>query len=445
MRDLVLTAIVGGLLPVCFVRPWIGVLVWSWLGYMNPHRLTYGFATSVPFALLVALATLSGLLFAKDRRPIPWVRETYLLVALWVMYTLTTVCALYPEAAWPQWSTVTKVLLFTFVTMQFFQDWKRLRDLFIVIACSVGFYGLKGGIWAIVTGGANRVYGPDASFLGSNNSIGLALNMVLPFLFILQRDEPRQWLRRLMQAMFWMSIVAVIFTYSRGAFLGLVVVLGLLFLRASKRFWGGLVALSLGVLLFLTVGSSLVPDKWWERMGTIATYNEDQSAQERFEAWRVAFGLARDRPLVGGGFWALPHPEMYLAYGRAGIPRELSAHSIYFAVLGDHGFVTLALFISLILSCLGSLVHLRRTVGRLPEGEWLIAPAHMLEASIAAYMVSGAFLTEAYFDLFYHLVSAVVILKVLGREIQLRSVAVQPAEAAKRVTRALRLPKAVES
>jgi putative inorganic carbon (hco3(-)) transporter len=197
------------------------------------------------------------------------------------------------------------------------------------------------------------------------------------------------------------------------------------------------------VLLFLTVGSSLVPEKWWERMGTIVTYKEDQSAQERFEAWRVAFHLASERPLVGGGFWALPHPEMYLAYGTSGIPRELSAHSIYFAILGDHGFVTLALFIALIVSSLASLVRLRRTAGRLPGGEWLVAPAYMLEASIAAYMVSGAFLSEAYFDLFYHLVSAVIILKAFARQIQ--AVASAEATTAGRVARSLQVPTATQA
>ena len=39
MRDLLVTGIVFGVLPFVFKRPWIGILLWSWLGYMNPHRL----------------------------------------------------------------------------------------------------------------------------------------------------------------------------------------------------------------------------------------------------------------------------------------------------------------------------------------------------------------------------------------------------------------------
>src|SRR6267142_1555895 len=232
IRDIVLTAIILGLLPLCLMRPWIGVLVWSWIGYMNPHRLTWGFANGLPFAQLVAICTLAGLLFIKDKKPIPWVRETYLLAGLWIMFTITTFFAYYPDEAWEQFDKVSKVLLFTFVTLKLFQDRTRLRYLFLVIGLSIGFYGVKGGIWALLTGGMFAVYGPFGSFLGSNNSIGLALNMVLPILYMLWKDEPRRWRRNVLGFTFCTSIVGVLFTYSRGAFLGLIVVLGFLFFRA---------------------------------------------------------------------------------------------------------------------------------------------------------------------------------------------------------------------
>ncbi|SRR6266851_7766642 len=413
IRDIVLTAGILGLLPLCLARPWIGVLMWSWLGYMNPHRLTWGFASELPFAQLVAICTLAGLLLTKDKKPIPWVRETYLLVALWIMFTITTFFAFYPDEAWEQFDKVSKVLLFTFVTLKLFQDRTRLRYLFLVIALSIGFYGAKGGVWALLTGGMHRVYGPDRSFLGSNNSIGLALNMVLPILYMLWQDEPRRWLRNVLRFTFCMSIVGVVFTYSRGGFLGLIVVLAALFFRPTKRALGGLtVALALG-LLFLMLGSPFLPDQWWQRMGTIYTYDQDTSAVSRLTAWKVAFQLAVNRPFLGGGFWVLPHYEIFQLYSGSDSDASYSAHSIYFSILGDHGFVALGLFVFLLLSCVGSLARLRRLARRSESAAWVGTPARMLQASFLAYMVSGAFLTEAYFDLFYHLVSVVILLKVL--------------------------------
>lgn len=409
IRDVILTVVVLGLLPVCFFRPWIGVLAWAWIGLMNPHRLTFGFATAIPFAQMIAIPTLAGVLLVRDkeRRRIPWVRETWLLLTLWVVYTLTTVVALYKDEAWLQWDKVSKILLFTFIVLLFFQTRERLRYLLLVAALSIGFYGLKGGIWSIATGGVYQVLGPEDSFIGENTAIGLALNMVLPFLLYLAREEPRPWLRRLLLATFVFSIPAILFTYSRGAVVGLPVVLAMLFLRARRRLVG---VVALSALAFFVV--NYAPGQWFSRVETIRGYEQDESANQRLTSWRVAWRLALDHPFTGGGFEALAHEEVYERYGAFG---GHSAHSIYFAVVGDHGFPGLILFVALILSCVASLVHLRWQVKEKPGATWLVNYCHMLEASLMAYAVSGAFLTMAYFDLFYYLVSFVILLRALAR------------------------------
>ena len=132
MRDLVLTAFVAILLPFCLARPWIGILAWTWVGLMVPQMQTWGFARGVPFAMLIAGATLAGILFTKDRKPIPWTREAVLLALLWGMFLLSTIFAIMPERAWDQLMKVSKILLFVFLTLMFFQDRTRLRYLYLV-------------------------------------------------------------------------------------------------------------------------------------------------------------------------------------------------------------------------------------------------------------------------------------------------------------------------
>src|SRR5262245_12551592 len=160
LRDIAVTAVIFLLLPACFARPWIGVLVWSWIGYMNPHRLTWGFAYGMPFAMIVGLATLSGLLLTRERRVPPHTIQVCLMFAFWVFVTLTTLNAMFPDDAWAQYDKVSKILIMVFVTLMLFQDAKRLRALIWVAGLSIGFYGLKGGIWAITSGGQNMVLGP---------------------------------------------------------------------------------------------------------------------------------------------------------------------------------------------------------------------------------------------------------------------------------------------
>ena len=64
MRDLFVAGIVFGVLPFAFSRPYIGLYLYSWLSYMNPHRLAWGFAQNMPFAYIVAVTTLVCLLFS---------------------------------------------------------------------------------------------------------------------------------------------------------------------------------------------------------------------------------------------------------------------------------------------------------------------------------------------------------------------------------------------
>ena len=69
MRDIILFGIIFGLLPFCFLRPWIGVLVFAWLSYMNPHRFTWGAAYDFPFAKIIAVATIAGVFLTRIKCP----------------------------------------------------------------------------------------------------------------------------------------------------------------------------------------------------------------------------------------------------------------------------------------------------------------------------------------------------------------------------------------
>src|SRR5215467_6102097 len=235
LRDVVLLLVVIGLVPVCLIRPWLGILAWYWIAFMVPHGLTWGFARTLPVAMLIGGATLVGWVCTKDRKPIPRTVTVIALLLLAADFTLTTTLAYNPMDAWNKWERASKILLMTFVTMTLFQERARLRWLYMVTALGLGFYGLKGGIWVFRTGGSERVFGPDKSFFADNNTLGLALCMILPMLLYLSREEPRPWLKKGLRVMFFFTTVAILFTYSRGAFLGLSIVLGILAWRSPWR------------------------------------------------------------------------------------------------------------------------------------------------------------------------------------------------------------------
>ncbi len=98
MRDILVTAIVFGVLPFIFKRPWIGILLWCWLGYMNPHRQTWGFAYDFPFAFICAIVTIMAFLFSQEKKEMVWTRETVLLLMFIGWMFITTFFAFYPES-----------------------------------------------------------------------------------------------------------------------------------------------------------------------------------------------------------------------------------------------------------------------------------------------------------------------------------------------------------
>ena len=367
MRDIFVAAVVLGSLPFCLTRPWIGVMMWSWLAYMNPHRLTWGFAWGQPWAQIVAVITILGIFVSREWRPLPKTRELYLLFAFWALIIVSTILSQYPYGpmgAWTKLEKVSKILLFTFITVGLLQDRNKLRWLILIIALSIGFYGLKGGIWAVRTGGAEKVLGPPRSFMAGNTEIGLALNMILPFLLFIRREETRQWFRHLLLAMFFFSIIAILITHSRGALLGLIAVLGMIFLKSRAK-----VIMFVFLIFAIPIAISSLPDRWMNRMETIDTQPRDRSAAGRLESWTLAYRMALDRPLVGFGFNPF-HPEMYAKYVPEYPVRAADAHSIYFQVLAEHGFTGLFLYVGLLLSCLLSLrklspAHSRRSQYRM--------------------------------------------------------------------------------
>jgi O-antigen ligase len=93
----------------------------------------------------------------------------------------------------------------------------------------------------------------------------------------------------------------------------------------------------------------------------------------------------------------------WFSYGAPDIrehqPIVQAAHSIYFQILGQHGFVALGLYLLLIFSTLRSCGKLAaRTTGE-PGLKWIGNYASAIQVSLIGYMVSGAFVSVAYFDL----------------------------------------------
>ncbi len=407
MRDIALALFIFGTIPFILSRPYIGLLVWSWLGYMNPHRLCFGFAYGFPWVMLIAVITMVSLAVSRDDKRIPLSNVSVLLFIFLLWTGFTTIFAIEGSAAWAAYQQFAKILIMVFVTLALVKDRQRMHWIIWVIVISLGFFGLRGGVFTLLTGGNYHVYGPAQSFIADNNDLAQALCMCLPLMRYLQLQAAAKWQRLVLGALMLLTGIAILGTYSRGGMIALVVVAGALLLKSRRQ----LAVASFFIVLAL-VAYHFMPDQWLARMDTIQHVEQVNSAQTRIQSWRFATNVALHRPLVGGGFEINKSASMWDQFGPEGA-RQRAIHSIYFRILGEQGFLGLLIFLSLLATSWRSCTKVRKMMKSVAEGKWALDLATMLQVSLLAFVVAGLATTSSYFDLTYQLMALCVLLRLI--------------------------------
>ncbi|OGA98607.1 MAG: putative O-glycosylation ligase, exosortase A system-associated [Burkholderiales bacterium RIFCSPHIGHO2_12_FULL_61_11] len=400
MRDLVLGPIIVALAAYSLLHPWLGILGWTWVSIMNPHAYSWHLS-SMPVAAAIAISILLGLLLTKDRRNFFLTRETTLLMLFMLWMCITLPFSFYFDQSFDLWNRVMKIDLMVLVAMVVLYSKKHITMLAWVLAGSIGFFGVKGGLFTLATGGRHMVWGPEGSYIGGNNELALALVMIIPLMRFLHLTTESVWIKRGLVLSMLLCAAAALGSQSRGAFLAIAAMVSVLWWRSNKKIAVAGLLVVAGVALL-----SFMPEQWWARMETIRTYEQDASATGRINAWWMAWNLAKAN-FFGGGFM-IYMPDLFALY--APDPLDVhAAHSIYFMVLGEHGFVGFALFLLLWFFVWRSAGRLRIQGQALPQTQWLSHLGAMCQVSLAGYAVGGAFLSLSYYDLPYNILILVVL------------------------------------
>jgi len=404
MRDYVLILLVLGLLPFIFKRPQIGIFTWSWLSYMNPHRMTWSFAYSMPFAQIVALATLVSIFIWKEPKRIPVTGLTVLWALFIVWMGLTSIFAFYPETAFIKLQLVFKIQLVTFLTILVIRTKQDLDILIWVITLSIGFFTIKGGVFTISTLGSFRVWGPPGSFIADNNALAVASFMIVPMMFYLRGQANHPLLRHALVVAILLTVVSAFGSQSRGAFIAAMATGFYFWWNSPNKFFNGVLVISTFVAVL-----AFMPETWWNRMYTILEYEQDGSAMGRIAAWQLAISVANDQ-LTGGGFqfWG---PDMFRRYSDNPDHwnKTVAAHSIYFTVVGEHGWPGAILFVTVFFLGWRTAARVATQAKEIASLQWLHKLMRLLQVSLISYASGGAFLNLAYFDLPWHILSVIVI------------------------------------
>jgi len=409
MRDVLVVMIFFIGVMMAFRRPYVAAMLWVWIGLMNPHRMGWGFAYSFPFAMIAAIVLVIAMAMNPKQVRMPTGAPVVFLLMLIGWMGVTTLGAILFEPSMSKYIESLKVMLMTLIVASVVTTREQILGLVVLVAASITFFGVKGGLFTILTGGNHRVWGPPSSVIEGNNELAVALIIAVPLLYFLgtqvalvrllpfpgMRWFSDRWMRFGLYGMMGLCLVSALGSHSRGALLAMAAMGWMLWWRSKSKGFLGIL-----ILAMLVIGLTFMPEGWMDRMHTIGSYEQDASALGRINAWTMAINIANDR-VLGAGF-ETASPLIYLRYA----PNPdfvIVAHSIYFQILGEHGYIGLFLYLGfwiLTYRMAGRLVRLSTGIDRL---QWAQVLGSMSKVSLAGFAVGGMFLSLAYWDMPFYL------------------------------------------
>lgn len=421
MRDLIFSVIVLGMIPACFRKPFIGLAMFSWLAYMRPQDLTWGFAKYQRWSYLVAIVMFVG--FIRSR-PDKWFMANWRNYLMIVFIVLVGVSAgmseqvdgkLINDDQLSKYLEFTKIIVIAMFTTAVVTKREHLRMILWIIALSLGFFGVKSGIWGFMTGfGTPIIRGPGGMML-DNNDMSLALAMALPVMVHLGMTEQKKMVRRAFLIAVPLTVITIMLTHSRGGFLSVGTAIFVMIWHSRNR-----VAVMSVAALFGIVAVILAPSDYKDRISSIKDYETEGSAAGRIHSWGVGYRMATDNPVLGVGM--NKYRQHFLEYDPNPSPDKLAgqniivAHNSYIQIWAESGTPALLIFLTLIFSSLWTIVRVRRRARDRYYTSWILNYATMFQASLCAYLVGGTFLNRAHFDLVYHFVALVMVFAKLAHD-----------------------------
>lgn len=340
---------------------------------------------------------------------------------IWITYT--TFSAEFQIAAWFKHDYVIKTLFIAIFIPFVFNSRKKIDACITTIVAAISFYTIVGCLRTILGGiqyGEELIQVPSGyAPYAETSTLAMVSVLVLPFIIHLYRHSSltgagSRPFHLILIFIAICSLVTPIGTQARTGLVALGVGVGIYMLQAGMK------ARIYGILVCVILASSpLVTDRWLDRMGTLTEVESEGSALGRIIVWKWTLDYVSERPIKGGGFMS------YQA--NAGVLREYNPadvnvtyhddtgkafHSIYFEVLGEHGYVGLVIYIMILLSTL----NICRKVGKLYErGTWEGSLARALRDALLIFMVCGNFVGVAFTHWPYYILGIAVCLEFVAK------------------------------
>lgn len=392
---------------------------------LKPQNLSYSFLAgqSVSLALTAVLLVSMIINMNKLKRP-RVIGVTILLIMFMAWITYTTTIAQFQGPAWFKYDYAIKTIAVTLFIPFILDSRLKIELTLAAIVVGVSYYVLIGGIrTALGQASYTTLLVPTAigdSEITETSTLSMVAVFTIPILIYLKNyslfKNRIPYLKTILVIIIVSCIFTVIGTYARTGLVGLAFLFVLLFISSKYKIQIVLVSTLLGISLLL-----FAPADYTQRMSTLGNATEESSALGRILVWRWTLDYVSDRPITGGGF------DSYIAnagqlnrYLEKDVAVDLSPnkpkafHNIFFEVLGEQGYVGLAMYIGLIFSCWNMNRKLKNDTG---NEEYLTALAKTINHLIMIYCLCGLFIGIAYAPwIFYFIGLSVSLQNLLTKE-----------------------------
>lgn len=252
-----------------------------------------------------------------------------------------------------------------------------------------------------------RLTGP----IGDPNFFAQIMIVLIPIALERMMHESRVILKILAGIAGALSLLTMIFTYSRGGFVAAALALAIFFLVYPPRPLYLIIIIGLGIAVF-----SFIPSSYYDRILTLQGFlpdasgridiRTDNSIQGRASQNLTAWNIFKQYPLVGIGLdnFEVRYPEFSKEIGLAPSASNKSLHNLYFEVATETGILGLSVFLLLIGLSIRSILYARSAFFDIPELHGYAHLATGLLIGFVGYLVAALFIHAAFPRYFYLLI-----------------------------------------
>jgi O-antigen ligase len=390
----------------------ICLFIFSVVLFLRPYELIPALSSFTSMAFWVGIVTLVVFFVTQVAvegnltvRP----REVNMVLLVGLAALLSIPFAIDPAEAWKEFNDIViKTLLIFLVIVNVVRTEWRVRLLwFLVLGVSIYLSinvisDYQAGVFKIGAAETNtqRVAGAIKGLFDNSNDLALHLVTMIPIAFALGIEKKGLTRKLVYFPITLLMVAAVIITFSRGGFLGLIAMTLVLARKLSRRNkTAALATVVLGVIFFLAVA----PASYSGRLATIFDSASDitGSSSQRTQVLKRSILVALRYPLFGVGIGNFHHKSF----------QELGTHNAYTQVAAETGIPAMIAYIIFLVHPLRKLRLMEREMFERNETSRFYYLTIGLQASLVGFMVASFFAAVAYQWYIYYLVGYAIALR----------------------------------